>query len=246
MAARVILEAPDLEGARAAAEAALEERRGDDGRWSLGMLRPLTPQAPGTHRYRAVFSLWQATDSLLCSFVNAGSDWAATPLTLELDGGAPLLFVLGDVAPLASPDRVFEPEVPLYGCQYHSANDGPRDVPLGGSQTFTISNSGLRLVHTPLGARYSVGQPLALRATVTNLLAAPVDSVLGTLVHIENPALVTLDSAVAGPVDLSAGGTADFVWYYTAAQPGNTFWRLRAEGSLKNACRRLHRSSNRG
>jgi hypothetical protein len=62
VAARVILEAPDLEGARAAAEAALEERRGDDGRWSLGMLRPLTPRAPGTHRYRAVFSLWQATD----------------------------------------------------------------------------------------------------------------------------------------------------------------------------------------
>lgn len=62
VAARVILEAPDLAGARAAAEAALEERRGDDARWSLGMLRPLTPRAPGTHRYRAVFALWQATD----------------------------------------------------------------------------------------------------------------------------------------------------------------------------------------
>jgi hypothetical protein len=58
----VILEAPDLASARAAAEAKLEERRGDDARWSLGMLRPLTPRAPGTHRYRAVFALWQATD----------------------------------------------------------------------------------------------------------------------------------------------------------------------------------------
>ena len=62
MAARVILAAPDLAGARAAAEAALEERRGDEARWSLGMLRPLTPRAPGTHRYRAIFSLWEDTE----------------------------------------------------------------------------------------------------------------------------------------------------------------------------------------
>lgn len=62
VAARVILEAPDLAGARAAAEAALEERRGDEARWSLGMLRPLTPKAPGTHRYRAIFSLWEDTE----------------------------------------------------------------------------------------------------------------------------------------------------------------------------------------
>jgi hypothetical protein len=58
VAARVVLEAPDLAEARRAAEAALEERRSDESRWSLGMLRPLTPMAPGTHRYRAVFALW--------------------------------------------------------------------------------------------------------------------------------------------------------------------------------------------
>lgn len=62
VAARIILEAPDLAGARAAAEAALEARSGGEGRWSLGVLRPLTPRAPGTHRYRAVFSTWQDTD----------------------------------------------------------------------------------------------------------------------------------------------------------------------------------------
>lgn len=62
VAARVVLEAPDLAGARAAAEAELAERRTDDARWSLGMLRPLTPRAPGTHRYRAIFSLWEDSD----------------------------------------------------------------------------------------------------------------------------------------------------------------------------------------
>jgi hypothetical protein len=62
VAARVVLEAPDLAEARRAAEAALAERRSDEARWSLGMLRPLTPMAPGTHRYRAVFARWEDDD----------------------------------------------------------------------------------------------------------------------------------------------------------------------------------------
>ena len=35
----MVLEAPDLQEARRAAEAALDERSGDEARWSLGMLR---------------------------------------------------------------------------------------------------------------------------------------------------------------------------------------------------------------
>ena len=62
VAARLVLEAPDLTGAQAAAEAALAERRSDESRWSLGVLRPLTPMAPGTHRYRAVFARWEAAE----------------------------------------------------------------------------------------------------------------------------------------------------------------------------------------
>ena len=62
VAARVVLEAPDLAGARRAAEAALEERRSDESRWSLGLLRPLTPMAPGTHRYRATFARWESAE----------------------------------------------------------------------------------------------------------------------------------------------------------------------------------------
>lgn len=78
VAARVVLEAPDLAEARRAAEAALEARRSDESRWSLGMLRPLTPMAPGTHRYRAVFALWEATeDRFVRRDVHALSVWAA-------------------------------------------------------------------------------------------------------------------------------------------------------------------------
>lgn len=78
MAARVVLEAPDLAGAQIAAQAALEERRSDESRWSLGVLRPLTPMAPGTHRYRATFALWEAgEDRFVRRDVHELEVWAA-------------------------------------------------------------------------------------------------------------------------------------------------------------------------
>jgi thioesterase domain-containing protein len=78
VAARVVLEAPDLAGARRAAEAALEARRSDESRWSLGLLRPLTPMAPGTHRYRATFARWEsAEDRFVRRDVHELEVWAA-------------------------------------------------------------------------------------------------------------------------------------------------------------------------
>jgi len=74
----VVLEAPDLAGAQRAAQAALDERRSDESRWSLGVLRPLTPMAPGTHRYRATFALWEATeDRFVRRDVHDHEVWAA-------------------------------------------------------------------------------------------------------------------------------------------------------------------------
>lgn len=74
----MVLEAPDLDGARRAAEAELEERRADESRWTLGLLRPLTPMAPGTHRYRAVFARWEAGDDRFVRLdVHALEIWAA-------------------------------------------------------------------------------------------------------------------------------------------------------------------------
>jgi hypothetical protein len=75
----VVLEAPDLAEARRAAEAAIEERRHEEaGGWSLGMLRPLTPMAPGTHRYRAVFARWEEVgDRFVRADVHHLDVWAA-------------------------------------------------------------------------------------------------------------------------------------------------------------------------
>jgi hypothetical protein len=78
VAGRVVLEAADLAGARRAAEEALRERRSDESRWSLGVLRPLTPMAPGTHRYHATFSLWEAgEDRFVRRDVHVLEVWAA-------------------------------------------------------------------------------------------------------------------------------------------------------------------------
>jgi hypothetical protein len=58
----VVFEAPDLAGARTTARRHLEERQSGEDKWSLGVLKPLTPQAPGTHRYRVVYAVWEAKD----------------------------------------------------------------------------------------------------------------------------------------------------------------------------------------
>ena len=56
------MEAPDAPGAKQAAEKALEHRsRSSEDSWSLGVLRPLTPFAPGTHLYAVTFALWEST-----------------------------------------------------------------------------------------------------------------------------------------------------------------------------------------
>ena len=64
--------------ARRAAESELDARRSDEARWTLGMLRPLTPMAPGTHRYRAVFAMWESTeDRFVRRDVHHCEVWAA-------------------------------------------------------------------------------------------------------------------------------------------------------------------------
>jgi hypothetical protein len=42
--------------------AELAEREEGESRWSLGVLKPLTPQAPGTSLFAVTFAIWEATD----------------------------------------------------------------------------------------------------------------------------------------------------------------------------------------
>jgi hypothetical protein len=80
VAGRLVVQAADADGARLAAQAALAERAGDrgDAGWSLGVLRPLTPMAPGTHRYRVTFAVWEGeAERFVRRDVQALEVWAA-------------------------------------------------------------------------------------------------------------------------------------------------------------------------
>jgi hypothetical protein len=59
---RARFQAPDATRARQAARAALAARADGEPRWSLGLLRSLTPNAPGTRRYVVTFAAWGACE----------------------------------------------------------------------------------------------------------------------------------------------------------------------------------------
>jgi hypothetical protein len=59
VAGRLVLEAPDAARALDVARQRAAARVGTGSGWSLGPLKPLTPSAPGTHRYRVSFAVWR-------------------------------------------------------------------------------------------------------------------------------------------------------------------------------------------
>jgi hypothetical protein len=79
VAGKVVVQAPDAGAAREAAQAEMEVRANGEARaWSLGVLRPLTPEAPGTHRYEVVFFEWEGRDDrFVRKDVHAMAVWAA-------------------------------------------------------------------------------------------------------------------------------------------------------------------------
>lgn len=63
VAGRLVIEAPSADDARKQAQRALAERAlADAAAWSLGVLKPLTPRAPGTSQFDVTFAIWEATD----------------------------------------------------------------------------------------------------------------------------------------------------------------------------------------
>jgi hypothetical protein len=82
VAGLVVVEAPDAGSARRAAEKVLLDRSHGEPRWSLGPLRPLSPMAPGTRRYRVTFAEWRPEgDGYTRREVHALDVWAADAAT---------------------------------------------------------------------------------------------------------------------------------------------------------------------
>lgn len=62
VAGRYVIQAATAADARREALAELDKHRDRESRWSLGVLKPLTPQAPGTSLFTVTFAVWEATD----------------------------------------------------------------------------------------------------------------------------------------------------------------------------------------
>lgn len=178
-------------------------------------------------------NLWQPSDSLLGQFVYASGNYLLNQIRLKIENPAPIVFVTGDVTSWATPNSYFQAMIPVNGCQYTSANDGPHDSPLISPQILTISSSSLRLTYDPLKPKYSVGQHLKVKVNVTNLSSTPLDSVFCKITATGDVQIMQLDSSFVGPVTLSASQTASFYHQYTGIQPGTNFWKLQAFSTTK-------------
>jgi len=169
---------------------------------------------------------WQDTDSLLGAFDYIGGQWTVPGLDHEIAADSVVLFVTGDVSPDATPGVTFRAIVPLNGCTFASANDGPIDEPLVSDYGFAVSSSGLGISYTPLAGTYTLGQSIPVRFTVTNRLATVMDEVSGVVVGCTDSTIVTRDSAYAGPGVLDPGESIQFAGYFTAIAPGRVAFQV--------------------
>lgn len=173
--------------------------------------------------------VWQATDSFLATGAYGDSGWTAGGLSLEITKAVrPVIFAVGDVSATATPNAAFKGALPENACTYASGNDGPINHAVAGGNTFTVSNSGLRVSSPPLEETYSVGQTIEVSFTATNVQTVAMSDVSGKTVNISSPSRVALVDSVSGPVSLPSGGSTDFSFQYTALQPGEVYWQVRA------------------
>ncbi len=177
---------------------------------------------------------YQATDSLLGLFSFVNGVWVINSLNLEIDTQSVILMVVGDISLTAQPGSSFRAVLPVNGCQFLSENDGPIDSPIIGTGIFLISSSGLRVNYTPLNETYSVGQPIELRFTVTNITFAALDSIYGLINNYIDTTILVLDSSSSGPVTLNSGESIEFVYYYRGISPGVISWDLLAVATVVN------------
>jgi hypothetical protein len=93
---------------------------------------------------------WQSSDIFITTFNYISNAWITNPFSIPVEEPASALFVIGDVSATATANTKFKAEIPINGCQFSSANDGPRDDVIISENTFVISNSALKIQYTPL------------------------------------------------------------------------------------------------
>ncbi len=177
-------------------------------------------------------SVLDAGDSLVATLGYGGGIWSATGLALPVSPTPPILLIAGNVSETALPNTTLRLEIPLSGCEYQSANDGPLDSSLVAPGLFTVSTSGLRVAFNTMRYTYSVGQAIDIAMTTTNVSASTMDSITAELVSIINPTRIRFDSSTSAPVTLAAGQSVTSHHYFTAIGVGGAAVRLRARSRI--------------
>jgi len=173
-------------------------------------------------------AVWTAADSLLGNLTFANDLWSLNNLEVVSSPVSPDLFLTGRISPTAQPNASIQLAIPSMGMDYESDNDGPRDSMMLSSGFFTISTSGLRLSAGPMNHAYTVGQNISLALSVQNRLTSAVDSVIGVITQMSDSSLVRLDSSRATAVNLAAGDSTMFHYYFSALRAGTIWWDFRA------------------
>lgn len=82
VAGRIRFAAASLAAAKGVIDNEIAKRSQESEGWSLGILKPLTPNAPGTHPYNVVFAEWEADgDRFQRRDVHELTVWAADATT---------------------------------------------------------------------------------------------------------------------------------------------------------------------
>jgi hypothetical protein len=168
------------------------------------------------------------TDSLIGQFSYSSYSWTLTDISLEIEHPSPLLLVLADISSDARSKMTIQLELPVNGCEYISANDGPIDQPIGATAEFVISGSAIQIQSVPPAEYYSIGQAIPISFTAKNLLVQRLDSVYGIAVIVVGSSLVRFDSGNISPLAIDGGDSAIYTFNYTALSDGNVSWQLMA------------------
>ncbi|MBK7143010.1 MAG: hypothetical protein IPH75_13110 [bacterium] len=176
-------------------------------------------------------SIWQATDQPLGALHYSSGLWRSDPLDLSITDSTDLLWVTADIDSAATSGTIIQTWIPINGCTFASANDGPLDVVLTSPAVLTVYASRLQVSQAEIRPAYSVGEIIAVRLQVENHFASTLTNVVSEIALFGDSSAVRFDSSSA-PLTLAASAGGELTCYFTAIQPGQVAWRMRAIAPL--------------
>lgn len=172
-------------------------------------------------------STWQASDSLIGDLSYTGGVWSVSGLSLPVNMVRPCLMVTVDVSAGALSGEVLQATLPVNGCTYVSANDGPRDASISSQASLTIYASQLQVSDADMRSTYSIGESIPISLEVSNHYGTTVSGIVADL-RLQGDTLAVRFDSCSSPLTLGPTSSGILTCYYTAVSSGQCSWRVRA------------------